>query len=106
MGKGPRFVVLELERALTFLLTIAVAGAAISGVVDWVERRLFGVRPGVTLEGVPVGGLLAHEVRELIEGIAAAENIPAQDAYINKLTGRSCRSGKVWRLMWTKVCIR
>ena len=87
MGKGPRFVVLELERALTFLLTIAVAGAAISGVVDWVERRLFGVRPGVTLEGVPVGGLLAHEVRELIEGIAAAENIPAQDAYINKLTG-------------------
>ena len=40
MGKGPRFVVLELERALTFLLTIAVAGAAISGVVDWVEQAL------------------------------------------------------------------
>ena len=87
-GERPRFVVLELERALTFLLTIAVAGAAISGVVDWVERRALRCAARRHLKkGVQVGGLLAHEVRELIEGIAAAENIPAQDAYINKLTG-------------------
>jgi vancomycin resistance protein YoaR len=88
MGRGPRFVVVELEKTVTLLLTIVVASVAVTGVVDCVERWLFGVRPGVTLEGAPVGGLFAHEVRALIEGIAAAENIPAQDACIHKLTGQ------------------
>ena len=55
------------------------------------------MRPGVTLEGVPVGGLLAHEVRAHRRHRRRREH-SCPGCYINKLTGRSCRSRKVWKI--------
>lgn len=46
----------------------------------WVTRQLYGVKPGVTLEGYPVGGLLADELYEAVASLAAVNSVEARNA--------------------------
>ncbi|MGE5598887.1 MAG: polysaccharide deacetylase family protein [Bacteroidota bacterium] len=53
-----------------------------------IQRRIFGVKPGVTLEGLPVGGLLPTEVTGLIRRIAAKYERSARNAMYFQETGQ------------------
>ncbi|MDI3298155.1 MAG: VanW family protein [Bacillota bacterium] len=68
---------------LALLLVLAAGGA-----VPRVERLLFGVRPGVTLDGQPMGGLLPAEVRARVEAMARARYRPPREARVEPKSGR------------------
>lgn len=48
--------------------------------VDWWRRWRTGVRPGVTLNGEAMAGLLPEEVRQRVEGLARRVDRPAEPA--------------------------
>ena len=50
-------------------------------------RYVCGVRPGVTLEGRPIGGLLEHELYREVAMIAEEYVTVPQDAYYDEATG-------------------
>ncbi|MBX5464452.1 MAG: VanW family protein [Clostridia bacterium] len=61
---------------------------AAGGAVPRVERLLFGVRPGVTLDGKPMGGLLPGEVRARVQAMARAAYRPPRNARVEPGSGR------------------
>ncbi|HHV44914.1 MAG TPA: hypothetical protein GXX57_09665 [Firmicutes bacterium] len=73
----------EIRLVVIPLLTLVLLGS----VVQRVERLLYGVRPGVTLEGQPMGGLFPHEVRRIVEDLAEVHSTPPVNAQIDKATG-------------------
>jgi vancomycin resistance protein YoaR len=86
--RGSPFYFIDLEKTMTFFLAVVVCSVAVTGIIDAVQRRMFGVRPGVMIEDQPVERLYHREVRALLEGMAAMENVPPQNAYIHKTTGK------------------
>ena len=73
---------------MRMLGVVALVGMLAGGCADRIQRRFYGVAPGVTLEGRPVGGLLEPEVRQVVERMAAvAEREPA-NASLDPITGQ------------------
>ncbi|MCR4402164.1 MAG: polysaccharide deacetylase family protein [Firmicutes bacterium] len=70
-----------------FALLVMVFTAVFVSSLDEVRRVFYGVRPGVTLGGRRVSGLLAHEVRRIVEAMAERERISPKDAMYFKETG-------------------
>lgn len=70
------------------LALVALAGMLLGGCGERLQRRLFGVAPGVTLEGRPVGGLLEHELRRLVERMAAVAEREPVDATVDPRSGQ------------------
>ena len=87
-GRYVSFVVTKgqfLRAGLMVFLLVVVATAPL-----WVKagaRLLTGVEPGVTLAGVPVGGKLEREVKELVGELAMAAMFLPKDAAIEPTTG-------------------
>lgn len=69
----------------TMMLTLA---AALSGMFEPLHRLACGVRPGVSLEGLPVGGMWPREVVALVDEFARREFRRPVDAGIDKQTGK------------------
>lgn len=69
------------------LVFAVVAYLLLAVLMPYAERRLFGVRPGVTVDRVQVGGWLPRDVNRLLEQIAVAVDRPPRPAVLNKLTG-------------------
>jgi probable sporulation protein (polysaccharide deacetylase family) len=80
------------------LLIMVVTGFWLNS--DQVVRRLFGVKRGVSLAGVPVAGLLPEEVNRVVMGLAEKINREPRDAGYFPETGEliPAQTGK-------KVCI-
>lgn len=55
---------------------------------QWTQRLLYAARPGVTLDGHPVTGLLACELEPLVRALAEAVEFPPRDAGRERVTGR------------------
>lgn len=70
-----------------FALLILVFTAVFVSSLDEVRRVIYGARPGVTLEGRNVSGLLASEVRRAVEAMAERERVAPKDAMYFKETG-------------------
>ena len=70
------------------LALLAAAGLVAGGVAERLERRWRGVPPGVTLEGRPIGGLLEHELRALVERMAGPAEREPVDAAVDPATGQ------------------
>ncbi len=70
-----------------FALLVMVFTAVFVSSLDEVRRVFHGVRPGVTLEGRQVAGLLAAEVRRVVEAMAERERVAPRDAMFFKETG-------------------
>lgn len=69
------------------LITVLL-GFSLTGILERIERRLHGVRPGVTLEGVNVSGLHEPEVRRLVEQMTVKSSRPPENARIDKESGK------------------
>ena len=68
---------------LTFLISVPL-------VVNWLdqaERHFFGVKPGVSMAGESLGGLLADEVRLAVEELAVREQVLPLEPRLDKETG-------------------
>jgi len=83
----PHARVFVLPRRVVALTCLLAAVFATWGAVPWLERVLFGVRPAVTLEGVPVGGLTGDEVLAYLRRLAPSRRIPPRDAGIERASG-------------------
>lgn len=70
-----------------FALLVMVFTAVFVSSLDEVRRVFHGVRPGVTLEGRQVAGLLPQEVRRIAEAMAERERVSPKDAMFFKETG-------------------
>lgn len=70
-----------------FALLVMVFTAVFVSSLDEVKRVFYGVRPGVTLEGRQMAGLLSQEVRRLVEAMAEQERVAPKDAMLFKETG-------------------
>ena len=73
---------------LRVLGLVVLVGMAVGGCTDRLHRRLYGVAPGVTLEGRPMGGLLAEEARRVVERMAAAAEREPVDATLDPVSGQ------------------
>ncbi len=70
-----------------FALLIMVFTAVFVSSLGEVRRVFRGARPGVTLEGRQMSGLLASEVRRIAEAMAEKERVAPKDAMYFKETG-------------------
>lgn len=70
-----------------FALLVMFFTAVFVSSLDEVRRVFYGVRPGVTLEGRQVAGLLSQEVRRIVETMAERERVSPKDAMYFKETG-------------------
>lgn len=70
-----------------FALLVMFFTAVFVSSLDEVRRVFYGVRPGVTLEGRQVAGLLSQEVRRIVETVAERERVSPKDAMYFKETG-------------------
>lgn len=75
-------------RRLRVLVVVALAGLVAGGSWERLQRRWHGVAPGVTLEGRPIGGLLEHELRPLVERMAASAEREPVDATVDPVSGQ------------------
>jgi vancomycin resistance protein YoaR len=55
---------------------------------QWTRRLLYAARPGVTLDGHPVTGLLAWELESLVRVLAQTVEFPPREAGRERVTGR------------------
>ncbi|NLY56258.1 MAG: polysaccharide deacetylase family protein [Firmicutes bacterium] len=78
------------ERLFLLLILIAsiLIGLVAPNLLDKIRRSLYGVPPGVMLEGYAVGGLLRDEVELLLEKIAQQLEKPAVNAQYNAVERR------------------
>jgi len=83
MKRSKGFSLIITRRALILAsAAVLAAAAALLGpsVVERVHRGLYGVKPGVTLEDYPVGGLLEHELYDVIASLAENLYVEARNA--------------------------
>lgn len=71
---------------LAILLLVA-AGFAAPSLYKTVQRSLYGVKKGVTLEGQLVQGLLKHELYDVVASLAETSYVEASNASCNWQTG-------------------
>ena len=67
---------------------VALVGMVLGGCTERIQRRFYGVAPGVTLEGRLVGGLLEPEARQVVERMAAVAEREPVNASLDLLTGQ------------------
>lgn len=67
-------------RLFAVLALVLLLAAFMAQVGDTLARKALGVKPGVSIEGVKVEGLLKHELQGLVEEMAKARNRPPQNA--------------------------
>ncbi|MEW6522149.1 MAG: VanW family protein [Bacillota bacterium] len=74
------------------LLSAVLVGACVAwltfGGHQWTQRLLHAAKPGVTLEGHLVTGMLAHELETLVRALAAGVERVPRDAAVERSTGR------------------
>ena len=83
MRRRQGFSLIITRRTLTLCIIILVLGASIMWgprVVDKLRRFMYGVKPGVTLDNYPVGGLLEHELYDVIASLAEGYYVEARNA--------------------------
>ncbi|HHY98239.1 MAG TPA: polysaccharide deacetylase family protein [Firmicutes bacterium] len=87
----PRLKVLVLHRDsifLNFLVFFVMVFTAFTFMsLDDVRRAIYGVKPGVTLEGLDMSGFLKKEVEETVAALAEKEKRLPKDAMIYSETG-------------------
>lgn len=80
-----------ITRSMTLLLAFAVLICVFTAVLvsslNDIRRMVYGVRPKVSLENRIVQGLLAEEVRQVVEAMAEQERTAPRDAMFFKETG-------------------
>jgi len=89
-GKAGEKVIITI-RAKRTLVAVALGLFLIStvfGMANRVRRYFYGVRSGVTLEGIPIGGFLEHELEGLVMALAIEQGRFPQNANIDKATGK------------------
>lgn len=55
-------------------------GFLMAGIGETIARSTFGVKPGVTIDGLQVGGMFRHELRALLKRLANEQSRPAHNA--------------------------
>lgn len=83
MRRRQGFSLIITRKALTAgLVVLLVAGSLLWGprVVDRIRRFMYGVKPGVTLDNYPVGGLLEHELYDVIASLSENYYVEARNA--------------------------
>lgn len=69
------------------LLTFFISVSLISVWLDRVERHFYGVKPGVSMEGQDLSGLLPREVTLTVQNLAIKHERLPRDAALDKETG-------------------
>lgn len=72
---------------LTSFLILFLSLSFITNVIIKIERHFYGVKQGVTLEGLPLDGYLEREVRNLVKVMAIEKDSLPRDATIMPQTG-------------------
>ncbi|MGI5853564.1 MAG: polysaccharide deacetylase family protein [Bacillota bacterium] len=67
-------------RVLTIIVVCLILVLISGRVALTIARRVIGVKPGVVVEGVPVGGLLRSELMPILRELAEKTNRPPQNA--------------------------
>lgn len=75
------------ERSIIFVVVGILLALFITGCIESMERRFYGVKPRVTLEGRPMQGLFADEVRAMAGEMAEKASIKPENARVDKKTG-------------------
>ncbi len=75
------------ERTIVLAVVGILLALFISGCIESMERRFYGVKPRVTLEGRPMQGLFYDEVKAIVAEMAEQASIKPVDAHIDKKTG-------------------
>jgi vancomycin resistance protein YoaR len=97
MSSRTVFTVITPREIRMFVLPLLIV-VILGSFIQRVERLVYGVRPGVMLDGQPVGGLFAHEVRRIVERKAQVYNTPPVNAQIDKKT-REIIPGEMGRMI-------
>jgi len=79
----PGIKIVRLPSSL-LLLTVCLSVALLGGVLERLERQVYGVKPGVRLENIEIGCYLPREVMPILEEIAAREQSFPIEPTINK----------------------
>ncbi|HEX3010653.1 MAG TPA: VanW family protein [Syntrophomonadaceae bacterium] len=83
-----KFYFIKLDMGVICLITFFVSLSVIAAWFDKVERDLYGVKPGVMLNGEPCSRLMPAEVRLIVEEIAIRyQRLPLEPG-IDKETGK------------------
>jgi len=88
------FYFIKLNSRAFFLITFFVSISLLTAWLDSLERKMYGVKPGVTMAGENFGGLLPAEVRAAVEELAIRYQKLAQEPYIDKKTGEIIKGEK------------
>jgi probable sporulation protein (polysaccharide deacetylase family) len=83
MGRRWSFSVIVTRRALIMFSVAVLAGAAVflgPSLARRIQRSLYGVKPGVMLADFPVGGLLEHELYDVIASLSEDLYVEARNA--------------------------
>ncbi|MCL6451044.1 MAG: VanW family protein [Acetobacteraceae bacterium] len=84
-----RLVVVRRGRLASSALALAVGFLLLtSSHFCWLERLLCGVKPGVRLDGRPIGGLLRAELEAAVREMAAPWRVEPRNATLNRDTGQ------------------
>ncbi|HEY8487269.1 MAG TPA: polysaccharide deacetylase family protein [Limnochordales bacterium] len=88
-SRAPWVVTVDGRRLLLALTALAVVAGAAGAVrlAEQARRLRWGVKPGVTLEGIPMGGLLPHELTARLVQLQQRWRTPPQDARWDSRTG-------------------
>lgn len=79
--KGFSLVVTRRTLILGSLILLAAAAVVWGPDAVWtVRRHMYGVKPGVTLDNYPVGGLLEHELYDVIASLSESYYVEARNA--------------------------
>lgn len=85
----PTILVLERNKISRFFCWLLLFALGFFITIRWseIQRNLYGVKAGVTLEGYPVGRLLPEEVEEIVEKMAVGYTLQPRDAGFFAETG-------------------
>lgn len=78
------------------LLLVLLLAAFTARVGETVARKTVGVKPGVVIEGVSVGGMLRHELQRLVEHLAQMRNRPPRNAMLFAESGEIIAEQPGW----------
>ena len=77
----------EATLLMAFAILIFVFTAVLVSSFNDIKRMVYGAKPGVALEERVISGLLAREVRQVVEAMAEMERTAPKDAMFFKETG-------------------
>lgn len=83
-----QFYFIQVNKRALFLLTFFISISILANWLDIFIRDVYGVEPGVTLEGHDLSGWLKEEVRGLVMEMAMQEQLLPQEPQLDKKTGQ------------------